>query len=116
MAACGLGVALRLAMSIAHRLLNIETAIPYEDVFDRWAKERDEWAGAVVACKSARALASEMLKLVNALTSKAVRFYWPLKSDSDRLRKLLQSISSGEKADPRGLALMQAAQASLRSF
>ena len=52
------------------------------------------YAGAVVACKSARALASEMLKLVNALTSKAVRFYWPLKSDSDRLRKLLQLIIS----------------------
>ena len=80
----------------AHRLLEVERAVPYEDVRARWRNARQSWADAVELHRLRISKLAELaLALLDAFTSNTVARLWPAKSEFTYLRTLCQEVESG---------------------
>eukprot|EP00965_Chrysotila_dentata_P197886 6178474-Pleurochrysis_carterae.AAC.1 len=97
-------------MSLAHRLLNIEVNIPYEDVSRAWKTQRTTWSAAVVYSATTKELAERALLLLDALVPTCIKYYWPDPDAYESMYASIKRVAVAEQADPRGLVLRAAFQ------
>ncbi len=95
-------------MSLLHRLLALEAAVPFEEVAHTWPVRRQAWADAAVDAQSKRsspALAKLLAELLALFTPDAVKLYWRKKADHTATIKATRAIANNLASDPRGEAL-----------
>ena len=96
----------RVGMSLAYRLLQVEQAIPYEDVGPNWRGQREAWSTQVQKSgASAKLLAKRLIQLLDALTPACINFFWNGRDGYVRVRKVCEPIANGTRADIYGHAL-----------
>ena len=86
-------------MSVAHKLLNIETSIAYEDVDASWKFSREVWMCDVVQAGSEpHKLAALTLQLLSALTPGCIEYYWSKPAAFQQLSEVCKGLANTSRS------------------